>query len=286
MELINPPFFTIIIPTFNCKPYILATIDSVKKQTFENWELIIVDDNSTDGTYQLVKNYIAGNVQIKLFKTTSNYGSPGRPRDIGVEEARGKYVAFLDGDDTYHPEKLERHFNIISQNPAIEFLHSAYNIVNEKGAQLKYKKKQWFLQIYEQFFNMRTVSLLTNPFCVSTTVIKKTFIVNYKFAIMSKWVSAVEDWFMWNRLLNDKIPIIHYDKQTLTNYRWVHDSISDRDSHKCELQSIIFFSMLLYNRKINFFEWHIAIFIRLVRIFCAKFLGYGKAFNKTMITTK
>ena len=286
MELIESPFFTIIVPTFNCKPFILATIDSVKKQTFGNWELIIVDDYSTDGTYELTKDYIKNDNQIKLLKTKVNYGSPGAPRDKGVQEAKGKYVAFLDGDDLYHPQKLERHFKAISKNPTIEFIHSAYNIISEDGQHISYKKKQSFLKLYERFFKMRTVCLLTNPFCVSTTVIKKSFFANYRFAILPKWLSAVEDWFAWNRLLNDKIPIIHYDKEPLTNYRWVNNSISNRDAHRCELQSIIFFSMLLYNRKINFFEWHIAVFIRSIRIFCANFLGYGRNLNKTMTIPK
>ena len=286
MELIKPPFFTIIVPTFNCKPFILATIDSVKKQTFENWELIIVDDNSTDGTYELIKECINEYTNVKLLRTKINYGSPGAPRDIGVQEAKGKYVAFLDGDDMYHPQKLERHFNAISKNPTIEFIHSSYNIISEEGQYIRHHKKQWFLKLYEYFFNVRTVCLLVNPFCISTTVIKKSFFINYTFSSVPKWVSAVEDWFTWNTMLNDKIPVIHYDKEPLTNYRWVTNSISNRDAHRCELQSIIFFSMLLYNRKINFLEYYIAIFIRLARIFCTTFLGYGRNLNKTTNTPK
>lgn len=284
--MIEPPFFSVIVPTFNCKPFILETIDSVKKQTFKSWELIIVDDNSTDGTFELVEKYIKESNQIKLLKTNSNYGSPGRPRDMGVQVASGKYVTFLDGDDTYQPQKLERHYNTLSKNPSIGFLHSAYRIINEKGLFIQYKKKQWFLRIYERFFNMRTVCLLTNPFCISTTVINKTLLQHHQFATIPQYVSAVEDWFLWNRLLNDKIPTIHYDSESLTNYRWVHDSISARNTHRCELQSIIFFSILLYNRQINIFEWHIAVFIRLLRVFCAKFLGYGKNIPKAMNSTK
>ncbi len=285
MELIDPPFFSIIVPAFNCKPFIINTIDSVKAQTFKDWELIIVDDNSTDGTYELIDAYVKEHSKIKLLKTKVNYGSPGVPRDKGVQEAKGKYVAFLDGDDIYHPQKFERHFKTISNNPTIEFIHSAYNIISEEGSFIKYKNKQWFLKIYERLFKMKTVCLLTNPFCVSTTVIKKSLIVDYKFGVIPKWISAVEDWFIWNRLLSEQKILFHYDKEPLTNYRWVTNSISDRDAHRCELQSIIFFSMLLYNRKINFLEYYIAILIRLARIFCTTFLGYGRSFNNTMITT-
>lgn len=276
MELIETPFFTIIVPAYNCSPFIIDTIDSVKKQTFDNWELIIVDDNSSDGTYELVQQHIEKDVNIHLLKTAVNYGSPGSPRDHGVEIAKGQYIAFLDGDDTYHPQKLEKHYQSIKSNPDIEFIHTGYNIINEQGTFIKHRKRPWFLKLYERLFNLKTVCLLTNPFCISSTVIKKDFFQPYSFATVPKWISAVEDWFTWNRIMADRIPVIHFDKEPLTNYRWVTNSISDRDAHRCELQSIIFFSILLYNKKINFFEWHLATFIRLIRIFCAKFLGYNR----------
>ena len=270
------PFFTVVVPAYNCKSFILETIDSVRNQTFDNWELIIVDDNSSDGTFDLVKEYIKNEPKINLYQTEKNFGSPGGPRDFGAKKAKGKFLAFLDGDDTYFPQKLEKHYKAILDNPTIEFLHTSFNIVNEQGGFIKHQKKQWFLRLYEQLFSLRTVCLLTNPFCISSTVIKKEFFKDYTFRTVPDLVSAVEDWFLWNRILNDKKPIIHYHKEPLVNYRWVQDSISDREAHRCELQSITFFSILLNNRQINFFEWGIAILIRHTRIFASKFLGYGR----------
>lgn len=270
------PFFTVIVPAYNCKSFILETIDSVRNQTFDNWELLIVDDNSSDGTFELVKEYIKNTPKIRLYQTEENYGSPGGPRDFGAKKAKGKFLAFLDGDDLFSSQKLERHYKAIQENPSIEFLHTSYNVMNEKGEFLKHHKKQWFLRLYEKLFNLRTVCLLTNPFCISSTVIKKDFFSNYAFAIAPNQVSAVEDWFLWNRILNHKMPVIFYDKAPLVNYRWVQDSISDRSAHRCELQSITFFSILLKNQEINFLEWSIATLIRRIRIFASKFLGYGK----------
>lgn len=270
------PFFSVIVPAYNCKPFIIETIDSIKNQTFDNWELIIVDDNSSDGTYELVKKYVTGEAKINLYQTEINYGSPGGPRDFGAKKAKGQYLAFLDGDDTFLPQKLERHYEAIQANPTIEFLHTSFNIVNEQGEFVKYQAKKWFLRLYEMLFNLRMVCLLTNPFCISSTVIKKDFFRDYNFAVAPNLISAVEDWFLWNRILNDKMPIIYYHNEPLVNYRWVQNSISARDVHRCELQSITFFSILLNKHKINFFEWGIAILIRKLRIFASKFLGYGK----------
>jgi len=272
----DTPFFTIIVPSYNCKSFILETIDSVRNQTFDNWELIIVDDNSSDGTFDFVRDYVKEDAKIKLFQTEKNYGSPGGPRDLGAKKAKGKFLAFLDGDDTFAAQKLALHYKAILANPSIEFLHTSYNIMNEQGVFLSHHKKQWFLRLYEKLFDLRIVCFLTNPFCISSTVIKRDFFKKYAFATIPNQVSAVEDWFLWNRILNDRMPIIHYHKEPLVNYRWVQDSISDRDAHRCELQSITFFSILLDHKVINYFEWAIATFIRRTRIFAAKFLGYGK----------
>lgn len=270
------PFFTVVVPAYNCKPFILETIDSVKNQTFEDWELIIVDDNSSDGTFDLVKEYVKEHPKISLYQTAINYGSPGGPRDFGVKKAKGKFLAFLDGDDVFFSHKLEQHFLAIQENPTIEFLHTSYNVINEQGEFIKYHGKQWFLRLYEKLFSLRTVCLLTNPFCISSTVIKKDFFKNYSFGTVPNLISAVEDWFLWNCMLNDKMPVIFYHKEPLLNYRWVNNSISARNVHRCELQSITFFSILLNKHKINFFEWSIATFIRQIRIFATKFLGYGR----------
>lgn len=270
------PFFTVIVPAFNCKSFILETIESVRKQTFDNWELIVVDDNSSDGTFDLVNQFACKDSRISVYQTEKNYGSPGKPRDLGAKKAKGKYLAFLDGDDIFFPRKLEMHHRAINDNPTLEFLHTSYNIINEQGTFIRHQKKKWFLRLYEKLFSLRTVCLLTNPFCISSTVIKREFFMRYNFAVVPDLVSAVEDWFLWNRMLNDRKPIIYYHKEPLLCYRWVLNSISARDAYRCELQSITFFSILLNKHKINFFEWGIAISIRYARIFAAKFLGYGK----------
>lgn len=268
-------FFSIVIPIYNCKNYVLDAITSVENQTFKNWEAIIVDDNSTDGTYEIVEEYTKTNEKIKVLRTPINSGSPGGPRDYGVQEARGKYIGFLDGDDIYHPEKLQRHFDTIRSNLFIELIHTSYNIVDESKIFLIHKKKSWlYKKILMRFLDKRTICILTNPFGASTIVFKSELIKKYSFKTIPKLLNAVEDRYLWLRMLNDNIPVIYYDTTPLTDYRWVNDSISDRNAHKCELQAVIFFSILLYERKINIFEWCIGVFIRLARIVCTKFLGY------------
>jgi len=269
------PFFSIIIPAYNCRNFILDAIKSIERQTFQNWELIVVDDCSTDGTYEVLKVYIEGKSKLRLLRTNTNFGSPGKPRDIGIKNARGKFIGFLDGDDMYHPKKLQRHFDKIIAIPAIEFIHTSYNILDEKNRFLAHRRQPWFEKVYRFFFKIDVVCLLTNPFCISTTIIKSDLIKKYQFGIYPKLLSAVEDWYTWNRMLNDQIPVIYYDASALTDYRWVENSISGRAHHRCEYQSIIFFAILLYTRKIKFLAFFVAVVIRCLRIFFTKFFRYA-----------
>ena len=100
---------TIVTPCYNSQQTILQTIESVIKQTYPNWEMLIVDDCSTDGTADIVKRYENIDSRIKYFKTELNSGSPSLPRNIGIDNAQGKYIAFLDADDIWLPNKLEFH---------------------------------------------------------------------------------------------------------------------------------------------------------------------------------
>ena len=274
MKLLNQPFFSVIIPACNCEKYIIDAIQSVEKQTYQDWEIIIIEDHSNDDTYAIISDYIQSKNKIKLLQTSSNSGSPGLPRDIGVTSARGKFIGFLDGDDIYHPEKLQLHFNTINANPSIEIIHTAYNIVSPNKQFIKYRKQPFFQKIYSFLFKTKTACLLTNPFCLSTVIIKKELISQYKFALVPTLFSAVEDWFLWNRIFYDRIPVIYYNKTALLDYRWIETSISGRDIHRCELQAVVFFSFLFRNGQIHIIEWFLATFIRLVRIFFKKFFGY------------
>src|SRR5258708_37950971 len=111
------PFFSVIIPTYNRAPLIKATVLSVLKQHFEDFEIILVDDGSTDDTEDIVNNLNEPRVMY-LKKENEERGAA---RNAGVKIAKGKYITFLDSDDRFYPEHLaEAHKFIIDQNyPAI-----------------------------------------------------------------------------------------------------------------------------------------------------------------------
>ena len=105
---------SIITPSYNTAEYIAETIKSVQAQTYENWEMIIVDDCSTDNTDDVVREYLA-DTRIKYLKNEKNSGA-AVSRNYALREAKGKWVAFLDSDDLWHPEKLEKQIEFMISN--------------------------------------------------------------------------------------------------------------------------------------------------------------------------
>lgn len=103
------PTVSVIIPTYNRCAALYSAVESIVKQTYEDWELIIVDDCSTDRTWEVIDHYERGRFgdKISSHRLPTNSGSPVRPRNVGVDMARGDYVAFLDSDDSWYPRKLE-----------------------------------------------------------------------------------------------------------------------------------------------------------------------------------
>lgn len=120
---------SIITPTYNCAKFIGKTIESVLKQTYTNWEIVIVDDASTDNTEEIVKQY--NDKRIKYIKLKQNSGADVA-RNIAIEEAKGKYMAFLDSDDLWQPDKLEKQIKFMEQNN-YNITATDYEQIDEEG---------------------------------------------------------------------------------------------------------------------------------------------------------
>lgn len=120
---------SIIMPAYNCEAYITASIRSVLAQTYQNWELLIVDDCSTDGTVPIVQSF--RDDRIKLFFNERNSGA-AVSRNRALREARGRWIAFLDSDDLWHPEKLERQISFMEEN-GYAFSYTNYEEMTADG---------------------------------------------------------------------------------------------------------------------------------------------------------
>lgn len=122
---------SIVMPTYNCAKYIGESIDSIINQSYIHWELIIVDDCSSDDTNNIVQLYLSKDRRIFYHKLTSNSGA-AIARNKGMNEAKGTFIAFLDSDDLWATEKLEKQINFMKDN-SYAFTFTTYAQINEQG---------------------------------------------------------------------------------------------------------------------------------------------------------
>lgn len=125
---------SIITPVYNCGKFIESTILSVQRQTFPDWEMIVVDDCSTDNTVQIVRDYANSDNRIRLICNENNSGA-AVSRNTALREAKGEWIAFLDSDDLWKPEKLERQLAFMQENGYM-FTYHEYVEIDEDGKQL------------------------------------------------------------------------------------------------------------------------------------------------------
>lgn len=118
MPVNNIPILSIVIPAYNAGEYIGATLDSVLSQTWTDFEVIIVNDCSTDNTLHVVRPYIESDERFRLIDLDENMGAPAGPRNIGIKTSRGKWIAFLDSDDVWHFDKLRIQMDVIEKTSA------------------------------------------------------------------------------------------------------------------------------------------------------------------------
>lgn len=127
----NQPLVSIIVPCFNMENYIADTIRSVQRQTYPHWELLIVDDLSVDHTPEIVRSFCKDDERI-LFSIKEEHSGIASSRNQAISRARGRFFAFLDADDIWHPEKLEHQLNFMMERQ-IGFSYTAYDLIDESG---------------------------------------------------------------------------------------------------------------------------------------------------------
>ena len=131
----NSDLVSIITPVYNCEKLIEETMSSVKAQTYENWEMILVDDCSTDNSAKIIKNYAKRDSRIKYFKLKENSGA-AVARNTALEKSNGRFIAYLDSDDLWMKDKLEKQVKFMKKNK-YAFTCTDYEKIDEEGNSLK-----------------------------------------------------------------------------------------------------------------------------------------------------
>ena len=122
---------SIIMPNYNCQKFLPETLESVLNQTYPNWELLIVDDRSTDSSVEIINSYAEKDSRIKLIINQKNSGA-AYSRNVALRAAKGKWIAFLDSDDLWLPEKLERQIAFMEEN-GYNFSFTKYAHIDENS---------------------------------------------------------------------------------------------------------------------------------------------------------
>lgn len=124
---------SIIIPVYNAEKYIVDTLDCIRNQTYTNWEVTLVEDLGTDRSGEVIQEYIrkTGDTRIRLIQLGDNLGA-AKARNRGLQESRGRYIAYLDADDLWVPDKLEKELSFL-QEKAAAFVFTGYEFADEFG---------------------------------------------------------------------------------------------------------------------------------------------------------
>lgn len=184
----NIPFFSIITPTYNRAHLISDTIKSVLDQSFIDFELIVVDDGSTDNTEEVVSHF--NDERIKYFKKEN--GERGAARNFGIKKAKGNYLTFLDSDDLFKKKCLQIVFKKLDKQPDLKTVAISYNIITPSGSVIKEFK-------HSENITLNKKILKGNILSCHGVFIRREILDEINFSEDRK-LSGTEDWLLWLKL--------------------------------------------------------------------------------------
>ena len=236
---------SIITPSYRSEKFISQTIESVLAQTYENWEMLIVDDLSPDNSNKIIEEYAQKDDRIKLLKLEKNSG-PAVARNRAIEEAKGRYIAFLDADDLWMPEKLEKQIAFMNKKKSALSYSSYYIISEDNGGLGVFLTKEKVT--YSDLLKTNSIGCLTAIY--DRKILGKVFMPD----IIKK-----QDYGLWLKILK-QIKKADGILEPLAYYRIVENSVSSnkivgikyiwkifRDVEKLNIfQSIYYFCYYVY----------------------------------------
>ncbi|MDR2979120.1 MAG: glycosyltransferase [Bacteroidales bacterium] len=236
---------SIIMPSYSSAPFIADAIRSTLRQTYPHWELLITDDASTDDTLVVVQPFVERDPRVRLFQLTEN-GGVAAARNHAIGHARGRYLAFLDSDDCWHPEKLEKQLLFMRQQDHA-FTFTAYQLMNSDG-QILDKTIQIPPQIdYKQYLKNTVIGCLT-------VMLDRKRVGEVRFPAMR----TSQDMALWLRILRKGFTAYGLG-DTLAYYRLnPHSNSADKLKAACDVWRVY--------RDSEKLSWHFALY---------NFMGYA-----------
>lgn len=202
---------SIIIPVYNCQEFLEECIQSVLRQTYLDWELIIIDDFSTDSSRDIINKYAQIDSRIKFYFFDKNKGA-GIARNKGIEISKMRFIAFLDSDDYWHQEKLKRQLNYMIQNE-VEFCYTRFFELNSSDEPSKVILPPTTINTFTLLFN-NYIKTLTAIY--DSKRIGKIYMPEYR---------KRQDWGLWFNILN-RVDKAYCFSEPLAYYRTSNNSLS------------------------------------------------------------
>ena len=224
MNINSSPLVSIIIPTYNHAKFIGKALNSVKNQTYKNWEAIVIDNNSTDETNKILNNIT--DTRIKHIKI-DNKGVIAKSRNIGINEANGEWIAFLDSDDFWTKDKLEICIKNINVN--IDFIYHCLESVNDNKKFIFKKKKFVGRKLNKPILNDLLVSSIFKgtPIGNSSVFVRKKILNKIGGISENKKLITSEDFNTWLRIA-EMTDNFKYINQKL-GYFLIHEGSSQKN---------------------------------------------------------
>ncbi|OEE57324.1 hypothetical protein A1OS_21720 [Enterovibrio norvegicus] len=227
---------SIITPTFNAIDYISETYDSIKSQKFTNWEWVVTDDLSTDGTYEYLVELSFVDERIKVFRNLGNAGA-AVSRNNSIKQASGRFIAFLDADDLWQPNKLSTQIEFMMANN-VALSYSDYSFVDEKSTVIdKVRKTPDYLD-YRTLLRVNIIGCLTAIY--DSDVIGKVYM---------PLIRKRQDYGLWLNVLKI-VPKAYRCPGVLAVYRLRENSVS---SNKFKLLRYNF-ELFYKHQNLSFFK--------------------------------
>lgn len=203
---------SIITPIYNAALFLESTIQSVLNQTYSHWELLLIDDCSSDTSFKIAKNYSQKDPRIKSYQLSENKGA-AIARNFGIEKANGEYIAFLDADDVWFSKKLQKQLDFMVENHC-NICYSSYQLMNEDGS-------------------LQPKQIEALPMITLNKLLKSNYIGNltgvYNAAALGKVYAPIirkrQDWGLWLNALKVENKAMGV-KEPLAAYRFRKNSIS------------------------------------------------------------
>ncbi|HOS82944.1 MAG TPA: glycosyltransferase [Methanolinea sp.] len=230
---------SIIIPTYNRASFLIRAIESIFDQTYKNYEIIIIDDGSTDSTKDIMSKYLNNVNYIRILHS----GIPAIARNIGIKHSKGEYIAFLDSDDYWCKDKLKKQLKLFNKNKNLGLVCSNAYKINENSKNIYFPKKRD--NIKKSIFDL----IEDNFVITSSCIIRKNILQSSGLFCEQNYLKGIEDYDLWLRI--GLISEINYIEEPLCYYTIHNKQLSKDNEYSKYLESLIFMFSQILNENFN-----------------------------------